>query len=118
MFLVLILPFMLSCSLGESRIKREKISDSHYKLGIAHLLGKNPALQKAYIEFQKAIKLDGRNQKAHYALGHIFFQQESYEEAVAAFQKAISIDPEYSEAHNYLGRVYSLQENFDKAIAS
>ncbi len=118
MLLFLILPFMLSCSLSESRIKREKISDSHYKLGIAHLLGKKPVLQKAYIEFQKAIRLDGGNQKAHYALGHIYFQQESYEEAVVAFKKAISIDFEYSEAHNYLGRVYSLQEDFDKAIAS
>ncbi len=116
--LLVVLPLMLSCGLSESRIKREKMADSHYKLGIAHLVGKKSALQKAYIEFQKAVKLDRRNQKAYYALGHIFFQQESYEDAIVAFQKAISIDAEYSEAHNYLGRVYSLQEDFDKAITS
>lgn len=115
---ILIFPFLVSCGLSESRIKREKNAVGHYKLGIAHLMGETPALQKAYIQFQKAVRLDPRHRNARYFLGHIYFQQEKYDEAINSFQKVISIDSDYSEAHNYLGRIYSLQEKFDLAIAS
>lgn len=116
--LFFVVPLLVHCGTGESRIKRKKNAVAHYKLGVAHLIGDVPSLQKAYIEFQKTIQLDPKHRDAHYALGHIYFQQESYEEATQSFQKALSIDPDYSEAHNYLGRVYSLQGAYDQAVAS
>ena len=115
---LLLVPLLVNCGMSESRIKREKNADSHYKLGVAHLVGEKPTLQNAYIEFQKAIQSNPRHRDAYYALGHVYFQQESYNDAIEAFQKAISIDREYSEGYNYLGRVYSLQGEFGKAIES
>ncbi len=116
--LLLLVPLLVNCSIGEARVKRERYAVSHYKLGVAHLIDERPSLQKAYIEFQKTIKLDPSHRDAHYALGHIHFQQESYKKAIESFKKAISIDHEYSEAYNYLGRVYSLLGESDKAIAA
>ena len=116
--LLLFAPMWGGCGLREARIKREKEASAHYKFGIAYLGDKPPQVQQAYIEFQKAVKLDPRYRDAHYALGHVFFQQERYEESIAAFKKALSIDPSYSEAQNYLGRVYSLLGEHDKALAA
>lgn len=116
--IALLLPALVSCGMKEARLKRERSAGAHHKLGIAYLRDRPPALQSAYIEFQKAIELDPKNRDSQYALGHVYFKQRNYPEAISSFKKVLSIDPDYSEGHNYLGKVYSVQGEFDKALAS
>lgn len=115
-FILVFLPFWVACGMSEARIKKEKEATAHYKFGIAYLRDKPSNLQKAYIEFQKAVRLDPRNRDAHYALGHVHFKRENYVEAIASFKKTLSIDPGFSEAHNYMGKVYEVQGKIEAAI--
>ncbi|MFY9270459.1 MAG: tetratricopeptide repeat protein [Candidatus Manganitrophaceae bacterium] len=114
-FVWLLLPFYAACGTHEAQLKKEKEGSAYYKLGVSYL--NDNLLQKASIEFQKAIETDPNNREAHYALGHVHFVQESYGQALVSFKKALSIDPVYSEAHNYLGKVYEIQGKPDEAIA-
>lgn len=114
--IVLLLLFLSSCASKESRIRAEKESLAHYKLGVAHIHGKQPDPQKAYVEFQKAVKINPKNKNAHYGLGHLHFQGGNYKDAILSFKKAISIDTQYAEAHNYLGTVYKVEGKLDEAI--
>ncbi|MFQ5780216.1 MAG: tetratricopeptide repeat protein [Nitrospiria bacterium] len=116
---VLVLLFfsiLVGCGLTEGRIKREKEATAHYKFGVAYLRDNPPSIQQAYVEFQKALKLDPRHMDAHYALGHVHFRRENYLDAIASFKKVLSIDPNYSEAYNYLGKVYEVQGKLGKAV--
>ncbi|MFQ5543367.1 MAG: tetratricopeptide repeat protein [Nitrospiria bacterium] len=115
---IFFVPFFVSCAMKEAQLKREKSAAAHHKLGIAYLKDKPPALQRAYIEFQKSVELDPQSRDSHYALGHVYFKQKSYPEAISSFKKVLAIDPDFSEGHNYLGRVYAFLGEFDKAITS
>lgn len=111
----ILIPLCTACGMGEAQLKREREASAHYKLGISYI--NDNSLQRAFIEFQKAIELDPRYRDAHYALGHVHFMQENYKEAVISLQKSLSADPEFSDAHNYLGKVYEAQGKFDQAIS-
>jgi type IV pilus biogenesis/stability protein PilW len=89
-------------------------SDLHNKLGISYL--SNGHLNEAYVEFQKAIKLDPDNKEALKELGYISTRFAKYDEAISYYTQAISVDPYYSEALNNLGVVYIEMENWDEAI--
>ncbi len=115
-FVLVFLPFWVACGMTEARLKKEKDSTAHYKFGIAYSRDIPPNLQKAYIEFQKAVKLDPRNRDAHYALGDVHFKREDYAEAIVSFKKTLLIDPRFSEAHNYMGTVHERQGKFEEAI--
>ncbi len=117
-FILLFLPFWVACGMTEGRIKKEKEATAHYKFGIAYLQDKPSDLQKAYLEFQKAVRLDPRNRDVHYALGHVHYKRENYVEAIASFQKTLSIDSGFSEAHNYLGKAYEAQGKIEAAIGA
>jgi len=115
-FVLVFLPFWVACGMTEARLKKVKESTAHYKFGIAYSRDNPPNLQKAFIEFQKAVKLDPRNRDAHYALGDVHFKRENYVEAIEFFKKTLSIDPKFSEAHNYMGTVYEVQGKLKAAI--
>jgi len=110
----MLIPLCTACGMGEAQLKREREASAHYKLGISYLNDKS--LQRAFIEFQKAVAIDSRHRDAYYALGHVYFMQENYPEAVNSLRKSLSIDSKYSDAHNYLGKVFEAQGKFDQAI--
>jgi Tfp pilus assembly protein PilF len=110
----MLIPLCTACGMGEAQLKKEREASAHYKLGISYL--NDNALQKAFIEFQKAIEIDSRYRDAYYALGHVYFMQENHAEAIASLRKSLSIDSKFSDAHNYLGKVYEAQGKFDQAI--
>lgn len=110
----MLIPLCTACGMGEAQLKKEREASAHYKLGISYL--NDNSLQKAFIEFQKAIEIDARYRDAHYALGHVYFMQENYKASIASLQKALSIDSKFSDAHNYLGKVYEAQGKLDQAI--
>jgi len=109
---------LVGCGLSESRIRREKESEARHKLGIANLNSSAPNVQKAYIEFLEAVKINPENKDAHYALGHVYAQREDYPKAILEFQATIAIAPNYSEAHNYLGNIYETLGKDAEAILS
>ena len=86
------------------------------KLGVAYL--RNNQTNNAYVEFQKAIKLNPKDKETLNYLGHINTIYKKYDEAITNYKKAISIDPEYSDAMHNLGILYIEIEKWDKAISS
>ncbi len=118
LLLLMLLPFLSYCGLKEAGIKRQDESIAFYKFGVAYLGDNPPALQNAYIEFQKAVEADPKNRDARYALGHVHFELQNYQEAIEAFKQIIEKAPDDSEAHNYLGRVYAFLGEDDLAIAA
>ncbi len=109
---------VVGCSTSADRIKKEKESESSYKLGLAYLGDTPPNLQKAYIEFLKAVESNPNNRDAHYAIGHIYAQRQEYLKAISSFQKTLAIDPNYAAAHNYLGKAHELLGNDTEAISA
>lgn len=89
-------------------------AETHYKLGVSYLAKEH--LHKAFVEFQKAIKLNPEDKGSLNALGLISTKFKEYDEAISYYKSAILIDPNYSEAMNNLGVTYLEIENWDEAI--
>lgn len=92
------------------------MAEAHNKLGFAYL--QNDQTNRAYVEFQKAIKFNPKNKETLNYLGHINTKFKKYDDAIANYKMAISIDPEYSDAMHNLGILYIEIEKWDKAIRS
>ncbi len=107
---------MLLFSACASTPSREKMNraGSHIKLGSSYI--ENGQFNKAFSEFQKAIKLNPRSKETLNYLGYLSMRFKKYDEAISYFKEAISIDPEYSEAMNNLGVTYAETENWDEAL--
>ncbi len=87
---------------------------AHVKLGNSYL--SEGQLSEAFVEFQKAVRLDPRNKESYNYLGFISARYKKYDEAVRYYKQALSIDPDYSEALNNLGVVYVETGNWDEAV--
>lgn len=111
---VLCVLFFSACA--TPTIKDTMKAEAHNKLGLSYLL--NGQASEAYVEFQKAIKLNPKNKDTHNYLGHINANWKKYDESIAHYKRAISIDPDYSGAMNNLGVVYLDIKEWDKAISS
>jgi len=87
---------------------------AHVKLGNSYL--NEGQLSEAFVEFQKAVRLDPGNKESYNYLGFISARYKKYDEAIKYYKEAISIDPDYSEALNNLGVVYVETGDWDEAI--
>ena len=114
--LALLIPVALLVYACASAPSHEDVqqAETHITLGSSFLA--NGQLNKAYIEFQTALKLNPENKEALNYLGYISTQFNKYEEAISYYQRAVAIDPNYSEAINNLGVTYAEIENWDEAI--
>ncbi|HKQ34066.1 MAG TPA: tetratricopeptide repeat protein [Nitrospiraceae bacterium] len=90
-------------------------SKGYYQEGLASL---EHDQQKAFVSFQKAVKLDPNNKEARYALGHILAMQGKFPQAEEEFVAATKLDENYSEAYTYLGQVLEKQERWKEALAA
>ena len=90
-------------------------SKGYYQEGLASL---EHDQQKAFVSFQKAVKLDPNNKEARYALGHILAMQGKFPQAEEEFVAATNLDENYSEAYTYLGQVLEKQERWKEALAA
>jgi type IV pilus assembly protein PilF len=104
------------CSSSQTQTASENDSSYHNKLGMA-FLGEGKA-QLAYVEFQKAIKIDPDNKDAVYNLGLTCFQLEDYESSKKYFQKAVKLAPDFPDAHNNLGVNYMQLRQWQEAADS
>jgi Tfp pilus assembly protein PilF len=91
-----------------------KKAETHYNLGVSYLTKEQ--LNDAFVEFQKAVKLDPKHKESLNSLGYLSFRFKKYDEAISYYKRSISIDPNYSEALNNLGALYLDIENWDEAI--
>lgn len=103
----------MSC-VTTSDIEDVRSAEVHYKLGISYLAEQR--LSDAFIEFQKAIKLNPEDKNSLNALGLVSTEFEKYDDSISYYKRAIAIDPNYSEAMNNLGITYTRMENWDEAI--
>ena len=100
------------CIVSDESIQKSK---GNYQEGVASL---EHDQQKAFVSFQKAVRLDPGNKEARYGLGHILALQGKLPQAEEEFRTATKLDENYSEAHTYLGQVLEKQGRWLDAIAS
>ncbi|KPJ98300.1 MAG: hypothetical protein AMK71_11615 [Nitrospira bacterium SG8_35_4] len=105
--------FLFACSTAPTTEDIKK-AESHNKRGASFL--SNGDLNKAFVEFQEALKVNPENRETLNYLGYISYRYGKNEEAVSYYKKALAIDPNYSEAVNNLGVTYAALEQWDKAI--
>ena len=66
--------------------------------------------------YNKAIKLNPKNENAYFNLGLCAFDGERYDEAVEQFKKAVEISPEYSYGYWGLGKCYEKTDDKKQSI--
>jgi len=110
---MLICLFLSSCVTAPTADDLKK-AESHNKRGVSYL--DNGDLNKAFVEFQEALKVNPRDKETLNFLGYISARYGKFEEAVSYYKKAIAIDPNYTDAINNLGTVYASLQKWDKAI--
>ena len=88
-------------------------SEAHNKLGFSYL--RNEQLNEAFVEFQKAIRVNPENKEALNYLGYISSEFNKHDEAISYYNRAISVDPEYAGAQNNLGVTYAKLEKWNEA---
>jgi type IV pilus assembly protein PilF len=110
--LALLIGWLPGCVTSGESVKKSK---GYYQEGIASL---DRDQQKAFVSFQKAVKLDPSNKEARYGLGHILALQGKLPQAEEEFRAATKLDENYSEAYTYLGQVLEKQERWPEAIAA
>ena len=109
---VLMIGWLPGCAVSKESVQQSK---GYYQEGVASL---DSDQQKAYVSFQKAVKLDPGNKEARYGLGHILALQGKLPQAEEELRAATALDDNYSEAHTYLGQVLEKQGRWQDAIAS
>jgi type IV pilus assembly protein PilF len=110
--LALLIGWLSGCATSEGLAQKSK---GYYQEGVASL---EHDQQKAFVSFQKAVKLDPNNKEARFGLGHILARQDKLAQAEEEFRAATKIDENYSEAYTYLGVVLSKQNRWPEAIAA
>ncbi len=108
----LLVGWLPGCATSEESSQKSK---GYYQEGLASL---DHDQQKAFVSFQKAVKLDPNNKEARYGLGHILALQGKLPQAEEEFRAATKIDENYSEAYTYLGQVLEKQGRWPEAIAA
>lgn len=108
---LLFLPY--GCATTPDTEKTNK-AEAHYKIGVSYR--EKGQLNEAFIEFQKAIKLNPEHKDSLNELGYISTRFKKYDDAISYYKHAISIDPAYSEAMNNLGLTYREIGDLDEAI--
>jgi tetratricopeptide (TPR) repeat protein len=110
--LALLIGWLHGCATSEGSAQKSK---GYYQEGVASL---EHDQQKAFVSFQKAVKLDPNNKEARYGLGHILAMQGKLSQAEEELVRATKLDENYSEAYTYLGQVLEKQGRWPEAITA
>ena len=81
------LGLFLGCGTSEEQKKK---ADGYYGEGMAHL---STDRQRAFVNFQKAVKENPKHRDAHYSLAHLYALQGKLDQAEEELKITISIDP-------------------------
>lgn len=110
--LALLIVWLPGCATSDESLQKSK---GYYQEGVASL---DHDQQKAFVSFQKAVKLNPSNKEARYGLGHILAQQGKLLQAEKEFRTATKLDENYSEAYTYLGQVLEKQGRWPEAVSA
>jgi type IV pilus assembly protein PilF len=110
--LILVIGWWPGCATSDGSVQKSK---GYYQEGIASL---EHDQQKAFVSFQKAVKLDPNNKEARYGLGHILAMQGKLSHAEEELTAATKLDENYSEAYTYLGQILEKQGRWKESIAA
>ncbi len=98
------------------RIKENKSdADAHIKLGTIYQ--NQGQLDKAIIEFKKAIEINPDSMLAHSNLAYIYESQGKFAEAIEEMKEVARIKPDLPQVYVSLGLLYDRQSMYDNAIA-
>jgi Tfp pilus assembly protein PilF len=111
--MVICIALFSSCASTQQADSKQK-AEVHYKLGVSYL--NNDELQKAFVKFHEAIRLNPKDKRSYNYLGYISARRKDFDNAISYYKRAISIDPNYSEAMNNLGVTYIETENWELSI--
>lgn len=89
-------------------------SNTHIKAGFSHYDKGN--IDKAMVEFNKAIELDDGNYKGHLWLGNSYSVKGEYEKAITEYSKLVKLKPDDSRGYSKLGLTFLLVNSDDKAL--
>jgi tetratricopeptide (TPR) repeat protein len=89
---------------------------NHNNLG--DMYGRQGDMERAVVEFQKAIELNPQYGDAYHNLGNTYQQMEKYDLALESFQKAISFNPNLWQSYANIGVIYYQQKQYPKAESS
>jgi tetratricopeptide (TPR) repeat protein len=89
-------------------------ADIYIKLGDLYALQRVPEL--ALSNYQKAITVDPRSSRAHYALAQYYLKERKYNDAKDELLKVKDIDPKFALAYRDLSEIYFLAEQFEYAM--
>jgi tetratricopeptide (TPR) repeat protein len=74
-------------------------------------------LDKAIVDFTKAIEINPKNGDTYYSRGRAYQDQNKLDEAITDFTNAIKVTPEEADSYYARGRAYQDQIQLDEAIA-
>ncbi len=114
-FSILLLISVVSCATVPNPEDLKK-ANVHNRLAESYL--NNSQFNEAFVELQKALKMNPENKETLNYLGYVSTQFKKYNDAISYYKRAISADPEYSDAYNNLGVAYAEIEEWENAIAS
>jgi Tfp pilus assembly protein PilF len=97
--MVVCIALFSSCASTQQADSKKK-AEVHYKLGISYL--NNNELQKAFVKFHEAIRLNPKDKRSYNYLGYISARRKDFDN--------------YSEAMNNLGVTYIETKNWELAI--
>jgi len=88
--------------------------DVRFNMGIAYK--SKGELNKAVVEYRKAIELAPEYSEAHNNLGNLLKDQKKFDEAIYHFEASIKIFSENPSTHNNLGTVHAMKGEISEAV--
>ena len=73
-------------------------------------------MTKALTHVERALKLDPKNQEAHFLLAGLHVGLNQLKEAIESYERVLALNPENREARLFLATLYAQQRRFPEAI--
>jgi tetratricopeptide (TPR) repeat protein len=97
-------------------LQAEQWGDADLLIDIAILYDECENLEQAKRYYEKALTMDGDNERAYYGLGTVYEQRGQKEEALAHYLEAVALDPDYVAAHFFAANLYDELDQTTLAI--
>ncbi|HDP69707.1 MAG TPA: tetratricopeptide repeat protein [Actinobacteria bacterium] len=92
----------------------EAISNAHLQLG--NIYAQDGKLDKAVIEYKKALEINFNLAPAYYNLGYVYQSKKLIDNAIHNYKKTIELQPDYDPAYYNLGILYEEIGQMELAI--
>jgi len=90
--------------------------DAYYQNRLALLYERKGRLDKAKINYEKAISKDRTEPTYYFNLGNIYMKEKDFDEAISLYKRVIDLDNNFADAYNNLAFcLYKKSQDLDKA---